>query len=152
MDDAFYARQCRGHLQPVLDFAAQARAAGCHVEITNLVIPGLNDSDDAFHRLGEWINTTLGPATPLHLSGYRPTYKMDVQPTPPDTLQHAYDLCRAALPYVYLGNVRTPDGQDTACPGCGETLVERSGYRTRIIGIDNKACAHCGRSVDIVMD
>ena len=78
MEEKFYRTQCRGQLRPVLDFCRQAVAAGCHVEITNLVIPGLNDRDELFESLAGWIADNLGSLTPLHLSAYHPQYKMDI--------------------------------------------------------------------------
>lgn len=105
MDDAFYRNRCHGHLKPVQNFAVQAVKAGCHVEITNLVIPGLNDTDELFRSLSEWISMELGPETPLHLSAYRPQYKMRIEETPVKILLHAREICRESLSYVYLGNV-----------------------------------------------
>ncbi len=105
MDPEFYKTHCGGELNPVLDFAVQANAAGCHVEITNLVIPGLNDSDDLFVSLADWIYDNLGAEVPLHLSAYHPQYKMVVNRTPPETLLNARDLCEQRLKHVYLGNV-----------------------------------------------
>jgi len=150
MDDAFYREHCRGSLQPVKDFARQASDAGCHVEITNLIIPGLNDDPGTVASLAEWVATALGPSVPLHLSAYRPQHKMSVPATPPKTLKAAYHACAGTLHYVYLGNVRTDKGQDTACPECGATLVARNGYATRVIGVTDRKCSECGREVDIV--
>jgi pyruvate formate lyase activating enzyme len=150
MDDAFYARKCRGHVQPVLDLAEQAHAAGCHVEITNLIIPGLNDEDALVGSLAEWIASALGPKTPLHLSAYRPQFKLEVPATTADQLVRAREQALAHLVYVYLGNVLSGTGQDTVCPGCGETLISRCGYRTQLPGIVDGLCAACRRPADIV--
>lgn len=152
MEDNFYRKHCGGSLAPVLEFAAAARGAGCHVEITNLVIPGLNDSENNFTALAEWVADALGDITPLHLSAYRPQYKLDVPSTPTADLERAYGLCSAGLKYVYLGNVLSQRGQDTRCPKCGSLLVRRSGYRTSVEGLDAKClCSECGRQVDIVL-
>ena len=149
MDDAFYRKQCHGRLEPVLAFCRQAVAAGRHVEITNLLIPGLNDADDNLQRLAVWVNTSLGRTVPLHLSAYHPQYKMDVPATPSAVLERAYAICREHLDYVYMGNVRTTHGQNTDCPGCGKALIVRRGYETRVTGIKSGACAHCGRHADV---
>jgi pyruvate formate lyase activating enzyme len=150
MEETFYAEHCGGHLAPVLAFAEQARGAGSHVEITHLVIPGLNDTEDGIERLTEWVAASLGKGTPLHLSAYRPQYKMDLPPTPTGLLERLHALAAPRLPYVYLGNVYTTIGSDTICPGCGTTLIARRGYRTEIPGIRDGSCSTCSRQVDIV--
>ncbi len=151
MDPRFYREYCGGPLAPVLAFARQARAAGCHLEITNLVIPGLNDAETLFQEMAGWIRDNLGAATPLHLSAYHPAYRVDLPPTPPETLEHAAAVCRRALHYVYLGNVASPAGQDTRCPQCGLVQIERRGYRVRRCGLKGAVCAGCGRPADMVL-
>ncbi len=151
MDDAFYRQQCQGTLAPVLRFACQARAAGCHVEITNLLIPGLNDAPAQLSRLAGWILEQLGPSTPLHLSAYHPDYKLRLPRTPLAALLAAHEICRRDLHYVYLGNVSSGTGQDTHCPQCKARLIQREGYRTQVLGIQDKACAQCGRPADVVL-
>lgn len=152
MDDGFYRQQCAGALKPVLDFSRQAVAAGCHVEITNLIIPGLNDGDEQIKKLAEWIRANLGENTPLHFSAYRPEFKMDLPPTPSETIERACLLCKGVLPYVYAGNVRSESGQNTRCPRCGTELIVRRGYGVHVAGIREKSCARCGRAADIVMN
>jgi len=151
IDDAFYRKQCRGSLDPVLRFARQAKAAGCHVELTNLLIPGLNDDIGAIERLAAWIRQHLGESTPLHLSAYHPDYKLDTPATPIPTLERAYESCRESLLYVYLGNVFAGSvGSDTECPGCGATLVSRRGYTAVLTELADGLCAQCGRPADII--
>jgi len=152
MEDSFYRTHCRGRLEPVKAFAAQAKQAGRHVEITNLVIPGLNDEEHLFAELADWVVDALGAETPLHLSAYRPMYKMEAPPTDPGILRKAYRICAQRLNYVYLGNVAGNAGASTLCPGCGTVLVERYGYRTRIAGLntDEGKCSVCGRAADFV--
>lgn len=150
MDDLFYRDHCGGSLAPVLDFAAAARSSDCHVEITNLVIPGLNDTDSHFSSLADWIADALGDTTPLHLSAYRPQYKLDVSATPVESLERAHDLCSTTLKYVYLGNVSSHYGRNTICPECGNTLIDRSGYRGSTVGLDGRSCSECGSPADIV--
>jgi pyruvate formate lyase activating enzyme len=147
LDDSFYREQCRGTLRPVLDFAVQSVRAGCHVEITNLLIPKLNDDDDQVRRLARWVASHLGKATPLHLSAYHPDYKLDLPSTPAATLARAFSVASAELTYVYLGNARTDQGRDTLCPGCGAVLVQRRGFEARAVGLSSAgACAACGRA------
>jgi pyruvate formate lyase activating enzyme len=150
MDEDFYKKQCFASLKPVLEFSKQAVGAGRHVEITNLIIPGLNDADPQINKLAEWIFENLGKKTPLHLSAYHPEFKMDLPPTPPETLERAYRLCKEKLQYVYIGNVFSETGQDTLCPQCGNTLVFRRGYSIRPAGLNGKNCAKCGRPADII--
>ncbi len=105
MDEEFYGKLCKGRLAPVLDVARRARR-NCHIEVTNLVIPAINDRDDNFERLRDWIFENLGQDTPLHFSRYFPCYKMkEPPPTPVETLKRAYEIARKKLKYVYIGNV-----------------------------------------------
>jgi len=150
MDEGFYEKYCKGRLAPVLDFCRQAVKAGCHLEVTNLIIPGLNDGDENFSRLAAWIRDELGALTPLHLSAYHPDFRLDVAPTPAATLQRAWEICRHELSYVYMGNMPVKHGQDTVCPGCGTTLVQRHGFQSRLIGLRDGSCARCGRKADII--
>lgn len=150
MDDAFYRKQCGGRLDPVLRFAVQACNAGCHVEITNLVIPGLNDEQDAIGALSKWIGEDLARSTPLHLSAYRPEFKLNLPSTPVDVLERARERCLRDLDYVYIGNAFSSAGRDTHCPGCSAVLVSRRGFSAGISGLSGGACAQCGRKADIV--
>lgn len=150
MDDNFYRRWCKGQLAPVLAFAEQAFDAGCHVEITNLLIPTLNDDKEAIKKLAEWMSTSMSRQVPLHLSAYHPQYKMHINTTPLELLERALDICRVHLDYVYLGNAWSENGQDTVCPGCGKVIVSRRGYAVKITGADKGFCKYCGRKADII--
>lgn len=152
MEDSFYKKVCRGTLEPVLHFSRQAVAAGCHVEITNLLIPSLNDSAEQVGRLAGWMAENLGKQVPLHLSAYHPDYRLNLPPTPLAVLKRAWDRCRQELDYVYMGNVASPIGQQTACPKCGHVLIRRHGYQTDIVGITNNACVKCGRPADVKLN
>jgi pyruvate formate lyase activating enzyme len=149
MDPDFYRKICKSKLEPVLATAKRARKQ-CHVEITNLVIPTLNDSDELLGELIDFV-AGLGRDTPLHFSAYYPCYKMTIEPTPLATLQRAYELATRKLDYVYLGNVRSQDAGNSCCPACGEKVVERDGYITRASGLDGPACAHCGTVLPFVV-
>ena len=144
MDETFYREQCRARLGPVLEFARQARAAGVHVEVTNLVIPGLNDSLELLDRLAVWINENLGDGTPLHLSAYRPQYKMTNPATATGFLEEAHATCRNHLSHVYLGNTASAVGRDTECSSCATTLIGRRGYVAELVGLDGSCCSECG--------
>jgi len=146
--EAFYTKWCRGTLPPVLEFARQAVGAGCLVEVTNLIIPTLNDSDQDLGALARWVSSQLGRDVALHLSAYHPMYKMEIVPTPRETMERAYRVCSEHLDYVYVGNLHAAIGQNTLCPGCQAVLIERRGYTTHVSGVRDGNCANCGRAVD----
>ena len=148
MREEFYTNRCGGRLQPVLDFAVQSKEVGCHVEITNLLIEGENDADTNITALAQWVAANLGDKTPLHLSAYYPRYKLQAAPTAVRTLIRARKVCTEMLAYVYCGNVRTDEGQNTYCAGCGTELVSRSGYVTKTDGMSGGLCSECGCEVD----
>jgi pyruvate formate lyase activating enzyme len=105
MDDAFYRELCGASLAPVLAFAVQAIDAGCHVEITNLLVTGRNDTDEHVERLAVWIAEHLGKRVPLHLSAYFPRYQLDAPPTSPRRVHTACSIARKHLQHVHAGNV-----------------------------------------------
>ena len=103
-DDNFYIKICRGRLKPILE-VIKVSAKACHVELTNLIIPTLNDSEDSIHKMVDWIYNNLGPEIPLHLSRYFPCFNMDLPSTPIQTLDKASKIAKEKLKYVYTGNV-----------------------------------------------
>ncbi|MDD5174477.1 MAG: AmmeMemoRadiSam system radical SAM enzyme, partial [Candidatus Omnitrophica bacterium] len=103
-DEDFYAKVCKGSLKPVLD-VIKISAKACHVELTNLIIPTLNDSESSVRQMVDWIYSNLGPEVPLHISRYFPYYNMDLLPTPVETLKRAERIAKEKLKYVYIGNV-----------------------------------------------
>jgi len=103
-DEDFYMKICSGRLKPILEVIKRS-AKSCHVELTNLIIPTLNDSKESVEKMVNWISDNLGDETPLHLSRYFPSYKMDLPATPVETLRMAERIAKAKLKYVYLGNV-----------------------------------------------
>ncbi|MHB0976167.1 MAG: AmmeMemoRadiSam system radical SAM enzyme [Candidatus Aquicultorales bacterium] len=100
----FY-RRVSGRIEPVLRTAEIAKTAGCHIEITNLIIPSLNDADEQLQALVDWISERLGTDTPLHFSRYFPNFKLDIEPTPLETMRRAERIALAKLDHVHLGNV-----------------------------------------------
>jgi pyruvate formate lyase activating enzyme len=148
MSPQFYKDVCGGDLKTVLG-TIEAASRSCHVELTNLVIPGLNDSPGDMEGLANWV-AELDPLIPLHISRYFPRYRMEAPPTPEKTLKMFYDLARKSLKYVYLGNVQIKGTEDTYCPQCGRVVVERLGYRVRLTGLKDGNCMGCGRKADIV--
>lgn len=103
-DENFYVKICKGRLKPVLDVIKMA-AKKCHIELTNLIIPTLNDSEVIIRKMVDWIYENLGPEVPLHLSRYFPCYKLSLPPTPVETLKKAEKIAKEKLKYVYVGNV-----------------------------------------------
>ncbi len=149
--DNFYRRVVGGSLEPVLDTLRYlVHETRVWTEITTLLIPGLNDSDDEIRRLSNWIASDLGVEVPLHFSAFRPDHRMlDLPPTPRTTLTRARNLAReAGLKYVYTGNVRDLEGGTTCCPGCGRAVIQRDGYRLLDLRIEEDGtCGHCGRQI-----
>ncbi len=146
----FYRKWCLGHLEPVLETIEYVVAeTSCWVELTTLLIPGLNDSDEELHKLSDWVATRLGPDVPLHFTAFHPDYKMlDVPPTPPSTLRRAREIAlEHGLHYVYTGNVHDREGQSTWCPGCGQLLVERNWYELGAYNIQDGRCRFCGTPI-----
>jgi pyruvate formate lyase activating enzyme len=149
MNARHYKRVCKGKLQPVLDNIRRIGESKVHLEITNLVIPGENDSEEETTQLIDFVSS-ISPMIPLHFSAYYPSYKMDNVPTPADSLIRAAEIARESLKYVFLGNVRLPGGSDSLCPGCGRLLVSRSGYHTSVEGARNGVCSSCGAETGII--
>jgi pyruvate formate lyase activating enzyme len=129
-DDGFYRRVNGGTLQPVLDSLVTLREGGVWLEVTNLVIPTLNDDLAMIRRMARWIRDELGADTPLHLSRFAPTYRMrNLPPTPTETLLRAWHETRdAGLSYVYIGNVFGNEKESTRCPRDDTLLIHRIGY------------------------
>jgi pyruvate formate lyase activating enzyme len=146
--DAFYRRLCAGRLAPVLETLEYlVRETAVWVEITTLLIPGLNDSDAELDELTRWIAARLGPDVPLHFTAFHPDYRLlDRPPTPPATLTRARRIGRAnGLHHVYTGNVHDRGGQSTWCPACGALLIERDWYELGTWNLTpDGRCASCG--------
>ncbi|MGE5552576.1 MAG: AmmeMemoRadiSam system radical SAM enzyme [Betaproteobacteria bacterium] len=147
--EEFYQELCRGKLAPVLR-TVETAAARTHVELTNLLIPGKNDSPDEVTALVEWVAERLGPDVPLHFSRYFPQYKLDLPPTPLQTLREAAAISRRRLNYVYLGNVGGAEGSDTLCPKCGAAVIRRHGYSVRSL-LRGRECPVCGYALPVVV-
>ena len=149
LSDKFYREICGAELQPVLDALVLAKEMGVMLEVTNLVIPGLNDSDADIQRLARWIKENLGEETPMHFSRFFPQYRMlERDPTPKDTLRRAKQIAESeGLKYVYIGNLSSETGENTYCSGCGELLIQRKRYVVLKNNIKDGKCPQCDRDI-----
>ncbi|WP_394757217.1 AmmeMemoRadiSam system radical SAM enzyme [Rhodoferax sp.] len=149
--DDFYFKLTGSHLQPVLDTLVYLkRETQVWFEITTLLIPGHNDSNEEITALSRWIMQELGPDVPLHFSAFHPDHKMaDVPATPPATLVRARHIALAeGLHYVYTGNVHHIEGDTTFCPGCQAPLIVRDWYQIKHYRLDASGhCPDCGAAV-----
>lgn len=140
----FYLRMTGGMLSPVLRTIKSIRTAGVHLELTFLLIPGLNDDQEQFSHMIHWIQNEIGPDCVLHISRYFPHFKLQAPPTPISQLVEFYDFAKSKLHYVYLGNVLHEGCSDTVCPACHKTLIRRDGYNTVSTGITGDGrCRFC---------
>ncbi|NMB74688.1 MAG: AmmeMemoRadiSam system radical SAM enzyme [Myxococcales bacterium] len=146
--DEFYRKVCGARLQPVLDTIARMRRLGIWVEVTTLLIPGENDSPEELQEAAAWLSS-VDRDMPWHLSRFHPDFEMLDRPaTPLSSLRRAFEIGKAAgLRFVYLGNVRGDGGEDTACPGCGETLIERRGFSVLGNKLRQGRCPGCGERI-----
>jgi pyruvate formate lyase activating enzyme len=144
--EAFYAKTCAGHLQPVLETLEYlVHETNVWVEVTTLLIPGLNDSDEEIDAETRWFAERLRPDVPLHFTAFHPDWKLRDRPhTPPETLARAREIALAnGLHYVYTGNVHDREGQSTYCHACGALLIERDWYELGAWNLEEGRCA-CG--------
>lgn len=145
--EQFYRRWCKAQLQPVLDTIRSVRRdTECWIELTHLVIPGLNDSEAQLQELVDRVLQSVGPDTPLHLSAFHPAHRLTDRPrTDGATLRRARSMARdAGVQHVYLGNVADDEGGMTRCAACDAVLVRRSGYSVTLEGLHDGRCAACG--------
>ncbi|MEO6560871.1 MAG: AmmeMemoRadiSam system radical SAM enzyme [Burkholderiaceae bacterium] len=149
--DDFYARITSSHLQPVLDTLRHLKhETNVWFEITTLLIPGKNDSDQELDVMSKWIRRELGADVPLHFSAFHPDYKMaDIPATPPATLVRAREIAlQQGLHYVYTGNVHHQQGDTTFCPDCRAPLIVRDWYRIEQYRLtEDGHCPDCGAAV-----
>ena len=145
----FYRELCGGKLQPVLENLSRMRELGIWLEVTTLVIPDLNDSEEELRWVAGFLVREVGEEVPWHVSRFHPQYQMrDRPPTALGTLQRARDIGRkAGLRYVYVGNVPGQGLEDTICHQCGQTLIGRMGYHVLSHQIADGRCTRCGTEV-----
>jgi len=141
----FYKKICKGDLNPVKR-TIEISAKRCHIELTNLIIPTLNDSTEEITNLVDWI-ASIDANIPLHFSKYFPMYKMNISETSVDTLERAYNIAKKKLKYVYLGNIYTAEGNITYCPNCKKEIIVRRGYNVTKYEIKYGKCKFCNTEI-----
>ncbi len=154
--ERFYSRICSGHLDAVLDTLVYIKTeTKVWLEMTNLLIPGENDSDAEIDRMTAWVVEHLGPNVPMHFTAFHPEWKMTDSPqTPTTTLSRARDIARAnGVRYAYTGNVRDIEGETTYCHACGAALIRRDRYRILDWRLtESGGCPDCGSRCDGVFE
>jgi len=147
--EKFYEEMAAADLEPVLNTIKAVKKSGRWLEIVNLVIPGRNDAPRDLERMCRWIKDNAGPDVPVHFTRFFPSYRLtSVPPTPVETLERAYRTARAAgLRYVYVGNVPGHALENTVCPKCGKTLIERKGFQVVADRLKNGRCPFCGEAI-----
>jgi len=148
--DEFYRDLCKAKLQPVLDTLRYiAHQTDIWLEVTTLVVPGQNDSEEELKQIATFIADQLGPQVPWHVSRFHPCYeRTGIPSTPPETLSLAYQCAReAGLRYIYVGNMPGFGHESTHCSRCTQLLIERNGYHIGRFNLLNGTCPDCGTSL-----
>jgi len=147
--DEFYRRLCGATLMPVLENLRMMKELGIWVEVTTLLVPYLNDSDEELRQIAAFI-VSLGSETPWHISRFYPRYRMAASPpTPAAAILKAAQIGRSSgLKYVYGGNMPGDTGENTFCSRCGRLLVGRYGFSLQRLDLKDSACPHCGEPLD----
>lgn len=146
--ESFYKSITQSKLSPVKKTIQRIALAKKHLEITNLVIPGMNDNYAEFEEMVKWIAEETGIQTVLHISRYFPDYQLKIASTPINLLLDLYEIAKKHLKYVYLGNVVDPSRDTTFCDECNNTLIVRELDKTIITGLDSQGnCTNCGNHV-----
>jgi len=153
-NDLFYKKYCGGKLQPVLENLVRLKENNVFVEITTLVVTGLNDDPNEIKQSADFIVNELGPDTPWHLSRFHPSYRLKDRPaTSIETLQRSRKIgMDAGLHYVFTGNVPGDKGESTFCHQCGQLLIDRFGFHILKNYLEDCQCPNCHTPIHIVME
>ena len=150
--DSFYQKLAKiPRWRGILEVAHRAKAKwNMHVEVITNIIPTMNDDDQQLEGIANWIHDELGELTPWHITRFYPQHHMtDLPPTPISTLEHAYDIGRkAGLKFIYAGNVPGHRSESTTCYSCGKPIVQRFGYQTNVVGLEDSRCKFCGAELN----
>lgn len=151
MDEKNYKEYCGARLEPVLENIRSFARSRVHLEVMVLVIPGMNDGKGYLKRYGEFI-ASVDSSIPLHFLRFFPHFRAANPATPDDTLLLARGLARdAGVQHVYIGNSSIPGGEDTLCPGCGGTLIQREGFSVAQNRLERNRCPDCGKAIKLVL-
>jgi pyruvate formate lyase activating enzyme len=145
----FYRKVCSAELQPVLRSIKQIRKTRVHLEIVNLVVPTLNDSEKMLQSLAEWVMGELGPDIPIHFTRFHPDYQLlNLPPTPVATLDRAREIAmKQGIRYAFVGNVPDHPGNHTYCPFCGKILIRRNSIFVIEMNLKGGKCGFCGKAI-----
>jgi pyruvate formate lyase activating enzyme len=145
----FYRKVCSADLQPVLRSIRQISLSGTHLELVNLVVPTLNDSEIMLGDLCDWVMSELGPDVPVHFTRFHPEYQLlNLSPTPVEALERARSIAMSkGIHYAYVGNVPGHPGNHTYCPACHKIVIERSGFLIGEVHISHGNCEFCGTKI-----
>lgn len=149
MDAGVYKKILKGDLEAVRRTIETAHKS-CHVEITNLIVTGMNDKKSDVDSLIDYVSS-IDPNIPLHFSRYYPNHEYTKPPTLVKIIEYAYTKAREKLSYVYIGNLPAEDGSNTICPKCGNMLIERMYFRAIVKGLDGNKCSKCGEPIPVVI-
>ena len=148
-DDTILRRSTGAGLQVILDNARRIHEAGIHLELTYLIVTGVNDEREAIRSFVRWVADTLSPDIPVHFSRYYPAWKWNEPPTSPLLLQEVLQEAARSLTYVYGGNMAGEE--DTRCPSCGHPVIVRAGYAVENRLVEGDRCPHCGQRVAVTL-
>jgi len=150
----FYRNVCGAELAPVLRSIKTVAGRGVHLELVNLVVPTLNDSDRMLRELVHWVLNEVGPDVPIHFTRFHPDYQMrNLPPTPVATLERAYAIAKdSGINYPYVGNVPGHPGNNTHCPSCGKVVIRRTAFFVTGITIEGGKCKFCQAPIAGVFD
>lgn len=148
--ESFYKRFCKGKLQPVLDALKWMKSNNIWVEVTTLVIPEENDSEDELREIARFIRDELGRETPWHITRFHPDYRMLDKPTTPShKLERGREIgLEEGLKYVYTGNLPGHPGENTYCPSCKRVVIKRYGFSVEALNLKNGRCTFCGEEIE----
>jgi pyruvate formate lyase activating enzyme len=149
-NERFYKEVVKARIEPVKETLKLMKSLGIFVEVTTLLIPGLNDDKKELEKLALFLVESLGPETPWHVSAFYPTYKLlDRPPTPVESLVMAREIgIKSGLRYVYTGNLPSDNGENTFCYSCGKLLINRIGFSIIKNVLENGCCPYCGTHID----
>jgi pyruvate formate lyase activating enzyme len=150
--DSFYRDLAKvPHWREILEVAKRAKDKwNMHIEVVTNIIPTMNDDDEQLEGIANWIRDELGELTPWHVTRFYPHHHLThLPPTPVSTLEHAYEIGqKAGLKFVYVGNVAGHNSESTVCYSCGKLVVQRFGYQTEVVGLEDSKCKFCGAELN----